>query len=130
VEATALLGASNQKPSEPGRYGWKHQQARARWAARVATGQVNCARCGRPIAPGEAWDLGHADGDPSQYAGPEHARCNRATAGRRRKRPKLRQQDEFKQDDPANHVFWGPPDPVTGYQLRWSRPWYDWRSER
>lgn len=46
----------------------------------VETGTVRCWRCGRVIHPAQAWDLGHVDGDPSRYPGPEHARCNRATA--------------------------------------------------
>jgi hypothetical protein len=42
-------------------------------------------RCGERIAPGERWDLGHVDGSGlTEYAGPEHERCNRATAGRAR----------------------------------------------
>jgi hypothetical protein len=64
-------------------YGNAHQRERARWAPIVAEGGASCARCGRPIMPGSRWDLGHHDRDRSIYAGPEHRRCNRATAGRR-----------------------------------------------
>jgi hypothetical protein len=63
------------------RYGERHQRLRKQLAGRVATGTVACARCGGLIQPGQAWDLGHRDGgEPYEYAGPEHARCNRATA--------------------------------------------------
>jgi hypothetical protein len=41
------------------RYGWGHQQARARIARIVAAGEAVCARCGRPIDPDAAWDLDH-----------------------------------------------------------------------
>lgn len=65
-------------------YGWKHQQERAEWAPEVAAGRVTCWRCGEPILPNEAWDLGHADEDRSITRGPEHARrCNRREAGKR-----------------------------------------------
>ena len=30
----------------------------------------NCARCHEPILPGQAWDLGHVDGDGLGYAVP------------------------------------------------------------
>jgi hypothetical protein len=53
------------------------QGMRARYARLVEAGQAICARCRRPIFPGEPWDLGHVDGDRSRYAGPEHRRCNR-----------------------------------------------------
>jgi hypothetical protein len=32
------------------------------------------------------------------------------------------------QDDPEQHVFWGPPND-RGVPIRWSRHWYDWRPE-
>ncbi len=63
-------------------YGASHKKLRERLALRVASGMVACARCGGLIAPGEPWDLGHDDHDRSRYVGAEHARCNRATAGR------------------------------------------------
>ena len=66
-------------------YGTKHQRLRSIFVNAVNSGQVLCSRCGQLIAPGEPWDLGHVDGDRSRYSGPEHRRCNRATAGRRRK---------------------------------------------
>lgn len=68
------------------RYGPEHQQLRAMWAPIVASGGIVCSRfgCGRVIELGEPWDLGHDDDNPSQYAGPEHVRCNRSTAGRNR----------------------------------------------
>jgi len=43
-----------------------------------------CSRCGEPIELGEAWDLGHDDDDWTR-SGPEHERCNRATAARRKR---------------------------------------------
>jgi hypothetical protein len=66
-------------------YGARHQQIRAAYARSVAAGLAICARCTKPIRPGERWDLGHVDGDRSRYSGPEHAACNRATAGRRQR---------------------------------------------
>jgi hypothetical protein len=66
---------------------------RKAWDLRVRTGTVRCARgaeCvyavdGMPglIPANGLWDLGHVDGDPSRYAGPEHRRCNRRTAAHR-----------------------------------------------
>jgi hypothetical protein len=51
----------------------------------VEAGVVRCARCDELIEPGEPWDLGHVDGtERTIYSGPEHRRCNRATAKHRR----------------------------------------------
>jgi hypothetical protein len=61
-------------------YGAAHQAKRRSLAGFVAAGLARCARCRKPIRPGEAWDLGHVDGDRSRWSGPEHRRCNRATA--------------------------------------------------
>lgn len=58
-------------------YGSAHKALRVRYARLVDAGQAICARCHRPIFPGEPWDLGHVDGDRSRYAGPEHRSCNR-----------------------------------------------------
>ena len=65
-------------------YGSRHQALRAKLAPRAAAGLTRCARCGKPIRPEEPWDLGHDDFDRTRYTGPEHARCNRATTGRKR----------------------------------------------
>jgi hypothetical protein len=62
-------------------YDRRHDAERRRWAPRVATGAVRCARCDEPITATEPWDLGHTD-DRTRWTGPEHARCNRAAAGR------------------------------------------------
>ena len=72
-------------------YGSAHQARRRRWAKRIYSGEeVNRARCGYPILPGQAWDLGHVDGDKSQYQGPEHRRCNRQTATHKAKQSRRR----------------------------------------
>ena len=67
-------------------YGTEHRRLRKAWAARVDAGEVTCARCGRWIAPGSAWDLDHDDQDRSVYLGPSHAKCNRATSAHKAKR--------------------------------------------
>ncbi|AEL19996.2 HNH endonuclease [Mycobacterium phage Jamie19] len=65
-------------------YGAAHQRLREQYRPLVASGRATCWRCGQPISPTEAWDLGHDDDDRSRYRGPEHARrCNRAAAGRK-----------------------------------------------
>jgi hypothetical protein len=65
------------------RYGHSHQRLRRRLALVVAAGGATCTRCGQPIRPGQPWDLGHVEGNPYQYAGPQHAMCNRNTANER-----------------------------------------------
>lgn len=63
-------------------YDATHTRLRKQWVPIVAAGAVHCTRCHQLITKGQAWDLGHDDDDRSAYTGPEHARCNRATAGR------------------------------------------------
>jgi hypothetical protein len=76
--------ARRKRPGTTARgYGAEHQKLRRRLAPQVEAGLVNCWRCGDPIRPGEAWDLGHDDHDRRRYRGPEHVGCNRATASRR-----------------------------------------------
>jgi hypothetical protein len=57
---------------------------RKSWVKAVEAGSVICARCGRLIQPGQAWDLDHDDLDRTQYLGPSHAKCNRGAPGRAR----------------------------------------------
>lgn len=76
-------------------YGARHQRQRRRWQRRIDNGEtVLCWRpeCGKPILPGEPWDLGHDDHDRSITRGPEHQACNRATSSRRPPRTRPAQQ--------------------------------------
>jgi hypothetical protein len=66
--------------------GRRHHNRRLALKPLVESGCVRCARCGELIAPGAKWDLGHVDGDPTRYSGPEHLGCNRATARHRGER--------------------------------------------
>ncbi|HET9199234.1 MAG TPA: hypothetical protein VFN92_13390 [Solirubrobacterales bacterium] len=66
-------------------YGHAHQKLRAKLKLLVDAGGVRCWRCGKLIHPSERWDLGHDDRDRRRYKGPEHLKCNRATATRRRR---------------------------------------------
>jgi hypothetical protein len=53
----------------------------------VVSARVACAQCGGRILPGEPWNLGHDDANPSRYMGAEHRRCNRATSRNGRPEP-------------------------------------------
>jgi hypothetical protein len=67
-------------------YDADHRKLRKRWEPVVARGIVVCGGpngCGRLILKGEPWDLGHLDGIPGEYVGPQHARCNRRTRKRK-----------------------------------------------
>jgi hypothetical protein len=75
-------GSSYERPSAYERgYDSEHVRLRRQLAPQVALGQTECWRCGRVIAPGEPWDLGHDDRDRSLYRGPEHEWCNRRAGG-------------------------------------------------
>ena len=62
-------------------YGADHQRVRADWQLVVDAGAAECSRCGDPITPGDAWDLGHNE-DRTGYNGPECVKCNRSAGGR------------------------------------------------
>jgi hypothetical protein len=60
-----------------------HRRARQILAGVVAAGEAVCLGpngCQQPILPGERWDVGHL---PDGSRIPQHARCNRRTAGKR-----------------------------------------------
>ena len=81
--------ATPYNPDLAKRYGYSYQKTRAQWKLKVDRGEVHCARCGKWIAPGTPWDLGHDDNDRGVIRGPEHRKCNRATAGRQTQRRKF-----------------------------------------
>jgi hypothetical protein len=64
-----------------GLYGGAHQAIRRALLPYVPGSR--CWRCGYPILPGQPWDLGHDDDNPTLYRGPEHARCSRQAGGRK-----------------------------------------------
>ena len=69
--------------SDRTRYGREHRALRRRLARDVEAGLGVCWRCGRPIAPGASWHLGHTD-DGSAHAGIECVPCNTSAGGRAR----------------------------------------------
>lgn len=88
-----MRGMTVRARQTPGRttrlgYGTAHQRERRRVAEVVRRGGVRCWRCGRYIAPTEAWDLGHADTWAAKplglYNGPEHRHCSRTAGGWKR----------------------------------------------
>lgn len=91
-------------------YGTTHQRERERLRPLVESGEALCVRCGKLIAATEPWDLGHYDGHPDIWAGPEHARCNRGTSGRRTARPN---------EPPPDR------DGLSAGDRRWLVPWLD-----
>jgi hypothetical protein len=75
--------AAHRKRIRQKRYsGARHRLTRKLLVPLVASGRAVCARCHRPIEPGDLWDLGHSDHDPNVHTGPEHARCNRGAPHR------------------------------------------------
>lgn len=56
--------------------------------AQIDAGQGRCVDCGRGIAPGVAWDVGHivpvsgGGTDHVSNLGPSHRACNRKSGGR------------------------------------------------
>ena len=106
-------------PVDSVRYGNGHRKLRARMAGVVASGGVLCSRCGKPIVPGERWDLDHRD-DGQGYAGAAHMYCNRAA-------PMLREPETY-EDDPERDLLGAAVRVHGGRPCRWSRAWYDWRA--
>jgi hypothetical protein len=64
------------------KYDGRHRRRRAIAAVKVVKGEAVCWRCGKPIVPGEPWELGHDD-EGTEHRGPEHRYCNRSAAGKR-----------------------------------------------
>ncbi len=119
---------SNRRDSRQARgYGRDHLLRREAVKRAVLAGKASCWRCGEPILPTEPFDLGHDDHDRTKYRGPEHRRCNRATAGRRNGAAPVNL--SANRDDPERAIFFGPPSVPGGRPWPWSRPWLDWRDE-
>jgi hypothetical protein len=69
--------ASRPMATRKPKYRSAHVAERRKWALRVATGTVACARCGFLIEPGAKFDLDHADDGSGRYIGISHVHCNR-----------------------------------------------------
>ena len=70
-------------------------QLREQWAPHVAAGHVRCHLCGRPIMPGQSWDLDHLiplalGGDVDGPTHPAHSSCNRSRGAAMGNRRRLR----------------------------------------
>lgn len=75
-------------------YGWRHQQARAKWAPIVERGEAHCCetvclKASRHIGAAEPWDLAHTP-DGGDYLGPAHEACNRSEGAIRGNRGRVR----------------------------------------
>ena len=142
-----LMGSRKFRGTTTGRgYGRNHQVRREAVKRQVLAGEAVCARCGKPILPTQAFDLGHVDGSRVRYAGPEHrhardcpeggnratSRLDRATASRRNGggEPVDYLTHPGYQDDEEKRVFWSPPaKPGEEPRREWSQAWWDWRAE-
>src|SRR4051812_23105917 len=112
------------------RYGRPHRRERESWVPRVATGTVRCARgagclyrdrpSGTLILPGELWDLGHDDLNPSGPSLPEHRKCNRATAGRGAAEIAAARAGRASAAEAVERPFLDDGNSIT----RWSQHWY------
>jgi hypothetical protein len=67
-------------PTQRG-YGASFQAERRQWKAMLDTEPWPCARCGRPIQPGEPFHLDHSD-DRSGLLGPSCPKCNTSAGGK------------------------------------------------
>jgi hypothetical protein len=92
-ERERLRKRTRPTPKERG-YGQQFKREHKRVEKIVKAGNTVCARCGEPIrvvdGKPEPWDLGHNDVDRSQFSGPEHRGCNRATAKHAARRRRAR----------------------------------------
>ena len=59
----------------------RHPDLRAGYERQIQTGLIKCARCGRPIVPGEPWDLGPRRQRPAALLGPGAPRLQQGNGG-------------------------------------------------